>query len=154
MKALFLTLTLLFMLPTDADAQFLNEYQWKSRLVLVFTPSPSDPMFIRQMQLLRDAQEEFEERNVVFITITPRGDHENTGLFLDQEASKQYYDYFSVAPYQLELVLVGLDSNEKLRAKNRITAPSVILTAIDRMPMRRREILRGKRTKSQVDDGK
>jgi len=105
------------------------------------------------MKLFQESREEFEERNVVFIMVTPEGKHENTDLFLDQEASKQYYDYFGVEAFQLEVILIGLDSGEKLRAINRITAPSVILTAIDQMPMRRREILRGKRNKSQIDGG-
>ncbi len=153
MKALLLIIAFFFLVPTPARAQFLNEYQWKSRLVLVFTPSPSDPLFVRQMKLLQEAQEDFEERNVVFIMITPEGNHENTGLFLDQEASKQYYDYFGVAKYQLELILVGLDSNEKLRAQNRVTVPSVLLNTIDSMPMRQRQILRGKGRKSQIDGG-
>ena len=39
MKALFLLFAIFSLLPTSAHAQFLNEYQWKSRLVLVFTPS-------------------------------------------------------------------------------------------------------------------
>lgn len=151
MKALILFAALFFFVPADADAQFLNEFRWKSRLVLVFTPSPSDPLFVRQMQLLQEAKKDFEDRNVVFMMITPDGTHENTGLFLDEAASRQYYEYFGVAQYQMEMILVGLDGTEKLRAKNKVTAPSVLLQAIDGMPMRQRQLLQGETNKSQIE---
>lgn len=152
MKALLIFAALFFALPTDADAQFLNEFRWKSRLVVVFAPSADDPLFVRQLQLLYEQREAFEERNVVFIMVTPDGKHENTGIFLDQSASKQYYNYFGAAKYQLEIALIGLDGTEKLRAKNRVTAPSVLLEAIDGMPMRQRQLLQGSSNKSQIDN--
>lgn len=150
MKALLLFAALFFAMPTDLDAQFLNEYRWKSRLIVVFTPAPDDPVFVRQMRLLQERREDFEERNVVFLMITPEGKHENTGLFLDEAASRRYYEYFGAAQYQLEMVLVGLDGTEKLRTKNRVTAPSIFLEAIDGMPMRQRELLQGNTNKSQI----
>lgn len=151
MKTFLIFAALFFALPACADAQFLNEFRWKSRLVVAFTPSPNDPLFVRQMRLLRDNRDAFEERNVVFIMVTPQGNHENSGIFLDESASRQYYEYFGAAQYQLEMVLIGLDGTEKLRTKNRVTAPSVLLQAIDGMPMRQREILRGNSNKSQIE---
>lgn len=102
------------------------------------------------MQLIGEAREAFAERDVRIILLSPGGKRENTGLFLDQEASALYYDYFAVRPYQLEVILVGLDSTEKLRTQNRITAPSIFLAAIDRMPMRQRELLRGTSNRSAI----
>lgn len=154
MKALFLLLALFFFLPVNTKAQFLNEYRWKSRLVLVFTPSPEAPLFIRQMKLFQAAQEDLKDRNVVLIMLTPAGKHENTGAFLNQESSKQYFDYFRVDPLQLETILVGLDGGEKLRKTNQITTPSVIFSTIDQMPMRRQEVRRKTRQNSQIDGGK
>lgn len=151
MKALILIATFLFGLPTALNAQFLNEYRWKSRLVIVFTPSPEDPTFVRQMQLLQERREDFEDRNVVFLMLYPAGQHENTGLFLDEAASRRYYDYFGVAQDQVEILLVGLDGTEKLRVQNRVTDPSVLLGAIDGMPMRQRELRQGKTNRSQID---
>ena len=62
-------------------------------------------------------------------------------------------------PFQVELVLVGMDGDEKYRAKNVITPVSVLLELIDGMPMRRRELRQGygnKRGKAETvvpDDG-
>ncbi len=127
----------------------MNSYRWKSRLVLLFTPSPDDPMFERQVKLLRGQNEEFEDRNVVFLFITPDGKFENTGRFLNQADAQKMYQKFGVEQFQFELVLVGLDGYEKFRAENRITPPSVLMNLIDQMPMRASE-LRGRSNRSQV----
>ncbi len=81
----------------------------------------------------------------------PGGEQENTGIFLDESASTYYYDRFSVEPYQLELILVGLDGHEKFRARNSVTPASVLIELIDSMPMRQREIRQGYDTKSQIN---
>lgn len=149
MKVLLLSIALIFCLPTTVEAQSLNSYRWKSRLVLLFTPSPDDPMFERQVRLLLGQNEEFEDRNVVFMFITPDGKFENTGRFLKQADAQKMYQKFGAERFQLEMVLVGLDGHEKFRAENRITPPSVLMNLIDEMPMRASE-LRGRSNRSQV----
>jgi hypothetical protein len=148
MKALLLTILLFFTLPVFMDAQSLNEYRWKSRLVLLFTPSPSDPMFERQVKLLYEQTEALEERNLVFMFITPDGKFENTGRFLAEADARKLYQKFNAERYHFEMILVGLDGYEKFRAINRITPPSVLFSLIDGMPMRQRELLQGYGTKS------
>lgn len=139
-------------------AQDLNSYQWRSRVLLLFTPTPDDPVFLRQRRLLGEVDiDEIDERNLQMIFITPEGKYENTTLFLDESLSEWYYNRFSVEPYQFEMVLIGLDGYEKFRARNTITPPSVIFDLIDKMPMRRRELLQGYGNKSQIkreNDGK
>ena len=149
MKTLLLSLSLLF-LTTGLQAQELNSFRWKSRLVLAFTPSPEDPNFEKQMRLLYEETEAFKERNVTFIMITPDGKYENTGRFLKEADARKYYEHFSVAQYQFELILVGLDGYEKFRAANRVTPPSVLLDLIDGMPMRQRERIQGYNNRSNV----
>jgi len=152
MKALILTIAALFSFTTLATAQSLSEFRWKSRPVLMFTPSPDDPNFQRQVALFADAAEELAEREIKVIFITPDGKFENTGRFLDEATSRRYYEMFSVAQYQFEMVLVGYDGYEKFRAKNRVTPPSIITNLIDGMPMRKRELLQGYNNESTVGD--
>ncbi len=147
-----LTLLLLCLTFTMTTAQSLNNYLWKSRLVLLFTPEPADPLFERQVRLLYGQRDAFEERDVLFIFIAPDGKHENTGRFLQEADARKYYEKFGVAQYQFELILVGLDGTEKFRARNRITPPSVLLHLIDEMPMRKRELLQGYGNRSNVGD--
>ena len=148
MKTILLTLVTLFGMSSIATAQSLNEFQWKTRLVVLFTPEPGDALFEEQVRLLYTQREGFEERDVIFMFVTPDGKFENTGRFLDESFSRQYYDKFNPRPYEFTMVLVGLDGNEKFRAANRLTPASVLLEMIDGMPMRRQEILQGTGTKS------
>ncbi|NJC28211.1 DUF4174 domain-containing protein [Neolewinella antarctica] len=154
MKTLLITLALLFGTTTVTTAQSLNEFQWKSRLVILFTPDPGDPLFQEQMRLLYGQHEEFQTRRVTFISVTPGGKFENTGRFLNESFSEQYYEKFSPNQYEFTMVLVGLDSNEKYRAANRLTPASVLLSLIDGMPIRERELLQGTGVKSLIDDNK
>ncbi len=157
MKSLLLSLALIGSLCTCVRAQSLDAFRWKSRPLIFFTPSADDPLFQEQYQAFADMEEAFSERNIKILFITPEGNRENTGLFLDESQSEWYYNHFDPQPYQFELVLVGLDGHEKFRGRNTVTPPSVILGMIDRMPMRRREILQGTGTKSMLDrdnDGK
>ncbi|MEM9260502.1 MAG: DUF4174 domain-containing protein, partial [Bacteroidota bacterium] len=84
----------------------------------------------------------FEERNVVFLRITPEGKSENSEVFMDKATATQYYEHFKPQPGQFELILVGLDGTEKLRRKNTITPPKLITDLIDTMPMRQQEMRR------------
>ena len=50
----------------------------------------------------------------------------------------------------MELLLVGLDGEEKYRAKNTLTPVSILLELIDGMPMRQQEIREGFGNESQI----
>jgi len=148
MKTLIIFLSLIFVLPNFTEAQSLNQYRWKSRLILLFTPSPSDPLFERQVKLLYEQMDAFTERNMIFMMITPDGKFENTGRFLKEATAHKFYQDFGVERYQFEMIMVGLDGYEKFRSINRITPTSVLLNLIDGMPMRKRELMQGYTTKS------
>ncbi len=147
---LLLPLALLLMLPLSAAAQSLDDYRWQTRLLFVFTPSIGDPLFVEQYNLLKEASGELQERRLQIMLVTPDGAQANTGIFLTESNSDYYYDYFSVEPFQLEVVLVGLDGTEKFRAKNAVTPVSVLLNLIDGMPMRQRELIQGYGNDSQI----
>lgn len=144
-------LALFMLLPLTGQTQSLEDFLWRSRLIVVFTPTAEDPLFIEQYRLLMDAVEPLRERQVQVILVTPGGDLENSGIFLQEAESDYYYDYFSAKPYQLELSLVGFDGNEKFRAKNSVTPVSVLTELIDSMPMRQRELRRGYGNKSNIN---
>ncbi|WP_197493987.1 DUF4174 domain-containing protein [Lewinella sp. 4G2] len=148
MKSICLSIALLFCFSSAVEGQSLNEFQWKSRLVLLFTPDPGDPLFEEQVRLLYLQREAFEERDVKFMWITPDGKFENTGRFLDESFARQYYERFDPRQYEFTMILVGMDGNEKFRATNRLTPASVLVEMIDGMPMRQREILQGYGNKS------
>jgi len=124
------------------EAQSLDQYRWKSRLVLLFTPSPDNPMFERQVKLLSEQAEALEERKLVLLFITPNGKFEHNDRFLKKAVVSKLYDKFDANQDQFELILVGLDGYDKFRAVNQITPPSVLNSLIDGMPMRQQELRR------------
>ena len=148
---LLLTCLLALSLPQLLSAQSLDSYRWQARIVLIFTPSINDPLFTEQYGLLRAAAEELDERLIKIMLVAPDGDYENSGIFVQESSAEYYYDYFSVQPSLMELVLVGLDGTEKFRARNSITPASVLLELIDSMPLRQRELLEGTGNKSQIN---
>lgn len=153
MKTL-LPLLLMLGLPVAASAQSLNDFQWKSRLVILFTPDIDDPLFQRQRAMLTQATDELRERQVEILMVTPGGTHENMSLFLSESSSAYFYDEFSARPDQFEMALVGLDGDEKYRAKNEVTPVSVLIELIDSMPMRRRELKQGYGNESRTTERK
>ncbi|WP_116127799.1 DUF4174 domain-containing protein [Lewinella sp. IMCC34183] len=146
-----LPLLLLLALPVATAAQSLNEFRWKSRLVILFTPAVDDPLFLQQRALLGEANDALRERRVTILMVTPEGDHSNSTLFLGESASEYFYEQFSAQPYQFELSLVGLDGEEKYRAKNEVTPVSVLTEMIDAMPMRQRRLKQGLGNKSSIN---
>lgn len=140
---------LLSILPLTTSAQGLEAHRWTNRLLLVFTPTTDHTLFLQQYEQIGKAAEALTERKIMVIMMNPEGDRENSGRFLQRSESEYYYDYFSVSPHRFEMVLVGLDGQEKFRAKDVLTPMSVVTELVDDMPMRRREL-----REPIIDDGR
>lgn len=140
MKTIAATLLLFLLLPTFAVAQPINEFQWKNRVIVLFTPELENELFEQQYLLLKQRVDEMVDRRLITIMVNPDGDFENSTLFVRKAQADWYYSHFNARPFQFELVLVGLDGNVKYRARNVVTPPEKLFQLIDEMPMRRREL--------------
>ena len=108
-------------------AEPLKEYLWKRRVVLSFSAAKSTPERISLLKQIEQYQCEFDDRQMVHIDlIAGSSDH--------QLLSRQ----FSVPNKEFNLVLLGKDGDVKLLTSQ----PSLanLLTLIDTMPMRQREL--------------
>lgn len=108
-------------------AEPLKEYLWKRRVVLSFSAAKSTPERISLLKQIEKYQCEFDDRQMVHIDlIAGSSDH--------QLLSRQ----FSVPNTNFNLVLLGKDGGVKLLTSQ----PSLenVLTLIDTMPMRQREL--------------
>lgn len=103
----------------------LDAFRWKNRPVLVFAPSPDDPVFIEQSALLDAAQEGLLERDIVVLS--------DTDPQLDGAQRRR------LGVQGFEVVLIGKDGGVKLRVQEPIAAEA-LFSVIDAMPMRRREM--------------
>ncbi len=109
----------------QSNATELSEFQWTNRPIVVFSDSPNDPNFIRQLELLREEVDELEERDVVVLTDT------------DPSVISPLRE--KLRPRGFMMVLIGKDGEVKLR-KPFPWSVREISRAIDKMPMRQQEM--------------
>jgi len=111
-------------------AEPLAQYLWKRRVVLSFSAAESTPERISLLKQIEQYQCEFDDRQMVHIDlIAGSSDH----LLLSRQLSLPDMDF--------NLVLLGKDGDVKLLTSQ----PSLekLLTLIDTMPMRQRELRMG-----------
>ena len=122
----FIAITAICMLGS-LHAEPLTQYLWKRRVVLSFSAAESTPERISLLKQIKQYQCEFDDRQMVHVDlIAGSSDH--------QLLSRQ----FSVPNKNFNLVLLGKDGAVKL-----ITSQPLLenlLTLIDTMPMRQREL--------------
>lgn len=102
------------------------------RLFVVLAPSPEDPSYLRQADLLRGSEVGFAERDLARLDLFDAGG----GAV---EARRLYGTGGGFA-----CVLVGKDGGVKHRAREPV-APEKLYALVDAMPMRRREMREGRR---------
>lgn len=125
-----LVLASLLMAPLMAQAENpLDEYLWKSRPIVIFAPSETDPRLLQQLAWLDAEKEEMEERDVVVLT--------DTDPIEQSELRKKFH------PRDFQLLLIGKDGQVKLRKPFPWNVRE-LSRAIDKMPMRRQEIAAGR----------
>lgn len=107
------------------DAVDLESLIWVKRPVIVFADSPNDPRFIQQMEFIEERLADLEERDVIVLTDTARG--EDTALRL------------KLRPRGFMMVMIGKDGTVYLR-KPLPWDVREISRVIDKMPMRQQEV--------------
>lgn len=108
-----------------ADVVFADQLYVK-RPIVVFADSPNDPNFVRQIDLLSRAYPELEQRDVILVTDT------------DPEARSEWRQ--KLRPRGFSLVIMDKDLRPVIR-KPLPWDVREITAAIDKMPLRRTEIL-------------
>lgn len=112
--------------PTSAADAVFADQMFVKRPVVVFADSPNDPNFIRQMDLLSRAYPDLEERDVILVTDT------------DPAANSEWRH--KLRPRGFSLVIMDKDLRPVIRKPNPWTVRE-ITAAIDKLPLRRQEML-------------
>lgn len=108
-----------------AQDEPLAAYLWEKRVVVVFSDSPKDPRFTRQMEDFAQREADTADRDVIVLTDTaPR---ENGPLRRE------------LRPRGFMMVLIDKDGEIKLRAPHPM-AVDALTRMIDRTPMRQQEV--------------
>jgi hypothetical protein len=106
----------------------LKQYEWKNRVVLVFTPTASDARFQVQTELFEKRKADLDERNIVVLCVVGA-----------EEVKTR--NHFRVSKEDFAVILIGKDGNEKHRWAG-VAPIDQIDHRVDRMPMRRSEMQR------------
>ena len=119
------SLQILDLTEPDYQALDLDGYRWLSRLIVVFSDSPNDPRFAEQTELLLSLPSELLDRDVIVLT--------------DTDPSAQSFLRQKLRPRGFVVLIIGKDGGVKLR-KPIPWSVREISRAIDKMPLRQREI--------------
>ncbi len=123
-------------LPAAADP--LQAYTWENRLLLIFTPTPDDPGYLRQQRDLDQARPGLAERDLVVLRLQPGAEARVDGRAAGFMSAPIYRDY-AIDPARFAVVLVGKDGSPKL-IRDAAVSSQTLFDLIDSMPMRQWEM--------------
>jgi len=123
-------------LAMDVDFE---QFKWKNRLLLVFAPDSSHPLFESLQRDISTRKHEVDDRDLVVFEILGVGTSKRDGTQLDPHMAASLRKRFDISPKAFSLILVGKDGGIKLR-KNDPVKLEEIFRLIDSMPMRQDEM--------------
>jgi hypothetical protein len=122
----------------SAGEPALERYRWQNRALLVFAPDVDSTHYLRQQEMLSNAEPGLNERDVVVISVLKDmvSTRERPAAPISAEDLRDAHD---VLPHDFRVVLIGKDGGVKLRRDEPIPAAD-LFALIDSMPMRKQEI--------------
>jgi hypothetical protein len=144
---LFIAMAMGILLPIlPAWGTDLTVYRWKNRLLLVFSPSASNPGFAGLDRNLAKRPLDIKDRDLVVFRIFEKGASRLDDQPLSTEDALKLRNRFKVKPGQFTVLLIGKDGGVKLTRKNRADLQEVF-DLIDSMPMRQQEMRKKGKTR-------
>jgi hypothetical protein len=117
----------------------LASYRWKNRILLVFSPSESDPDFAAFNRSVERERPEVKDRDLVVFRLFEKAPSRVEQQPLQPEEADRLRRRFGVRTGRLTVILIGKDGGVKWEREHRATLKE-IFDRIDSMPMRRQEM--------------
>jgi hypothetical protein len=142
-KSILIALALLSLARTSAGSPrqgiTLEQFKWKSRLIIILATSPQHAEVEKQKQFLSGSEEGLIDRDLKVIEIysTNQGFLDNEPL--PQENISRLREQLENPRETFQFLLIGKDGTVKLRSKEAVSSPE-FFALIDSMPMRQREM--------------
>ena len=127
----------------------LSQFQWKNRLLFLFAPERSHPLFDALQKSIAIEQAEVADRDLVVFEILESGPSRMDMTDLDPQVAQSLRDKLEVPRGRFSIILVGKDGGIKLNRQEQ-TRLEDIFGLIDSMPMRREEMRQKSRTGDSV----
>lgn len=122
-----------------AVAAELSDYRWKSRPLLLFAPSGSDPRLVETLSRIEASRCDFVSRDMVIGLVVTEGTSTLDGHVLSADQSQGLASQYAIGENAFSVVLIGKDGGEKLRV-NQVPDLHTVYAVVDGMPMRNREM--------------
>lgn len=135
------------LLPSNVSAQdnYLAQYEWKNRIILLLAKHPNAETE-KQVTKFRSEWEGMEDRDLkIFLVLPEKASEikENQQKELPAEVARQLNDKYGKSSEDFQYILIGKDGTIKL-SENRQVPNQKLFSTIDAMPMRQREMRRKK----------
>ncbi|WNJ18764.1 DUF4174 domain-containing protein [Pontibacter sp. G13] len=124
---------------TSNNEQPLSEFQWKNRILLVFSPSDRDARIQQQHDQIMEDWAPYADRDMRVFEILPHTVRELPEEVEELGAAESFRSRYAVAPDEFKVILVGKDGGEKL-SSTRPVSNLTLFGLIDQMPMRKMEM--------------
>lgn len=132
MNSILLALMMLcfFGITYGQNDDFFKKYQWKNRVILLYSPSTGQEMLRKQQEILDEDEAALKDRDLVVLHITP----ESGNSFQQIQSRYNLKDSFT-------FVLLGKDGGVKKQSEELVSLEA-LFSLIDSMPMRQAEMRR------------
>jgi hypothetical protein len=114
-------------------------YRWKNRLLLIFSPTRSNPNFATFNQDLMRRSLEVDDRDLIVFRILEEGPSQRGKKPLAPEDAENLRRRFGARPGVFTVILIGKDGGVKMVREDHAELQE-IFDLIDSMPMRQREM--------------
>ena len=148
-KPISLVCILLFLLVVVSMAQAsekgsvadldLDSLRWKNRVLVLFSPSESDPLFQLQKQGLASSAQAVLDRELMILEIVEQGQGRAGNQPLSEKAVQDIRKRLGVETGPFQVLLIGKDGGVKLRSREPVSTKD-LFGLIDSMPMRQQEM--------------
>lgn len=125
----------------NASAMDLNieDFQWKKRLLLIFSPHRTDPLFNSLANEISSRPGDVEDRDLVIFEILESEDSKTSSGKFERRKSASIRERFEIPNNTFTVILLGKDGGIKLKRDDHVRLEE-IFRLIDSMPMRQDEI--------------
>jgi hypothetical protein len=136
--ALFFVLLSITACSNESFDDFMEQFLWKNRLIVVLAPERASNKLAAQLKELAEDPSGLKERDVRVFEVVYEDFVKLDGKLLPWIAAKHFHKYFKADKKKFSVVLVGMDGEVKERLDKPISSKK-LFEKIDEMPLRRDE---------------